>query len=168
MEGALFSASGPLSAEKLAGLSDGLTAARVRELVDELNENYAADSHAFYVDEIAGGYRILTRPELGEALAEFFARRSKERLSRAALETLAIVAYRQPATRAVIESIRGVSSDSVLSNLVEMGLVRVSGRSDAPGRPQLYRTTRKFLDHFGLKALSDLPSREDFDKMERA
>ena len=168
VEGALFSASGPLSAAKLADLGRGVTAADVRAAVDELNANYLGDSHGFVIEEIAGGYRLLTCPELGERLAGFFATRSKDRLSRAALETLAIVAYKQPVTRAVIESIRGVASDSVISSLTEIALIRVSGQADTPGRPLLYSTTKKFLDHFGLKRLSDLPKEKDFDKMEEA
>lgn len=168
VEGALFSASGPLSAAKLAGLKNGLTPADVRKAIDELNECYISNSHAFTIEEIAGGYRLLTCGELGGRLAEFFATRSKERLSRAALETLAIIAYKQPATRAVVESIRGVSSDSVVTNLVDLGLIRVSGQADTPGRPMLYSTTRKFLDHFGLKSLKDLPKEKDFGKMEGA
>ncbi len=168
IEGALFSASGPLSATKLCGLGKGLTPADIRKVVAELNDNYAADGHAFVIEEIAGGYRLLTCRELGERLAEFFTKRSKDRLSRAALETLAIIAYKQPATRAMIESIRGVASDSVVTNLVDLGLIRVSGQAQSPGRPMLYSTTRKFLDHFGLKSLKDLPKEKDFGKMEGA
>ena len=168
VEGALFSASGSLSTAKLAEVSKGASAADILAAVDELNANYTADGHAFVIEEIAGGYRLLTCGELGETLAEFFATRSKGRLSRAALETLAIVAYKQPVTRAVIESIRGVASDSVISNLTDLRLIRVSGQADAPGRPLLYSTTRKFLDHFGLKRLGDLPKEKDFEKMEQA
>jgi len=168
VEAALFSASGPLSAAKLAGLAKEATPADVRAAVDELNANYTADSHAFVIEEIAGGYRLLTCGELGDRLAEFFATRSKDRLSRASLETLAIVAYKQPVTRAVVESIRGVASDSVISNLTDLGLIRVSGQAETPGRPLLYSTTKKFLDHFGLKRLGDLPKEKDFEKMEEA
>lgn len=168
IEGALFSATGPLSAAKIADLSSSLDLAKVREAVDELNENYSIDGHAFRIEEIAGGYRLLTHRDLGPKLAKFFAKRSKERLSRAALETLAIIAYKQPATRAAIEAIRGVSADSVVTNLTDLGLIRVSGQSDAPGRPMLYSTTKKFLDHFGLKRLGDLPREKEFEAMEGA
>ncbi len=168
VEGALFSASGALSAAKLTDLAEGATVADIRSAVDELNANYASDGHAFRIDEIAGGYRLLTCRELGDRLSVFFAVRSKDRLSRAALETLAVVAYRQPVTRALVESIRGVASDSVISNLADLGLIRVSGQADTPGRPLLYSTTRKFLDHFGLKRLEDLPKEKDFEKMESA
>ncbi len=168
VEGALFSASGPLSAAKLAEVCSGLTAADVKKAVQELNENYITDSHAFVIEEIAGGYRLLTCRELGPQLAAFFASRAKERLSRAALEVLAIIAYKQPVTRAVVDSIRGVDSDSVVVNLTDLGLIRVSGQADTPGRPMLYSTTRKFLDHFGLKSLRDLPKEKDFEKAEEA
>jgi segregation and condensation protein B len=168
VEGALFTAPGALSAAKLASLVGAVTAADVRIAVSELNSLYERGGHAFRIEEIAGGYRMLTRPDLSETLATFFAKRSKDRLSRAALETLAIVAYKQPATRAAVESIRGVASDSVLANLVDLGLIRVSGQADAPGRPTLYATTKKFLDHFGLRSLRDLPRERDFDSMEKA
>ena len=168
VEGALFSATGPLSAAKLADLEKGLTAADIRAAVDELNKIYAANAHAFVIEEIAGGHRLLTCRELGPHLARFFSTRSKERLSRAALEVLAIIAYKQPVTRAVVESIRGVASDSVVLNVTDLGLIRVSGQADTPGRPLLYSTTKKFLDHFGLKRLGDLPKEKDFEKMEEA
>jgi len=168
IEAALFSSPGPLSAAKLAGLAEGLTASDVKAAVDQLNADYERDGHAFLVAEIAGGYRLLTRKELGETLAAFFAKRSREKLSRAALETLAIIAYRQPVTRAAIETIRGVDSDHIIASLAEMGLVRISGQAEAPGRPMLYATTKKFLDHFALKSLSDLPREKDFGAMEKA
>jgi len=167
VEGAIFSAPGPLSAAKLTGLADGLTVEDIKAAIDSLNENYRSDGHAFLIDEIAGGYRLLTRRELGEKLAAFFARRSKDKLSRAALETLAIVAYKQPVTRAAVESVRGVESDHIVQSLTELGLIRVTGTADAPGRPMLYGTTKKFLDHFGLKSLKDLPREKDFEAMEK-
>jgi segregation and condensation protein B len=157
-----------LSAVKLAALAQGLTAAEIRAAVGELNKLYSDGNHSFEIDEIAGGFRMLTHAGLGEALSEFFARRSKDRLSRAALETLAIIAYKQPATRAVLETIRGVASDSVVANLIDLGLVRISGQAESPGRPTLYSTTKKFLDHFGLKSLRELPREKDFDAMEKA
>ena len=168
IEGALFSAPGPLSAAKLAALAGELTADDVRRAVGELNDNYRNDSHAFLIEEIAGGYRLLTRRDIGDALAAFFARRSKDKLSRAALETLAIVAYKQPVTRAAIESIRGVASDHIVTSLADLGLIRITGQAEAPGRPMLYGTTKKFLDHFGLKGLKDLPREKEFDAMEKA
>ena len=168
VEAAIFSAPGPLSASKLTALAGGLTVEDVGAVIDALNENYRNDGHAFLIEEIAGGYRLLTRQELGQTLAEFFARRSKEKLSRAALETLAIIAYKQPVTRAAVESIRGVASDYIVASLTELGLIRVAGTADAPGRPILYGTTKKFLDHFGLKSLKDLPREKDFDAMEQA
>ena len=163
IEGALFTAPGALSAAKLAGLAQGAATADVRIAVSELNSLYERNAHAFRIEEIAGGYRMLTRTVLSETLAAFFAKRSKDRLSRAALETLAIIAYKQPVTRATVETIRGVAADSVLANLIDLGLIRVSGQADAPGRPTLYATTKKFLDHFGLKSLRDLPRERDFD-----
>lgn len=168
IEGAIFSSPGPLSAAKLVTLAAGFSAEGVRQAIDELNALYRNNGHAFLIEEIAGGYRLLTLRELGEPLAAFFAKRAKEKLSRASLETLAIVAYKQPVTRAALESIRGVASDYILASLTDLGLIRIVGTAEAPGRPMLYGTTRKFLDHFGLKSLKDLPREKDFDSMEQA
>ena len=162
IEGALFSAPGPMTANKLSGLIEEAEANDIKEAIVELNAEYVSAGHAFRIEELAGGYRMLTVADLGEDLTTFFAKRTKDSLSRAALETLSIIAYKQPVTRAVVESIRGVAADSITGNLVDLGLVRVSGRSDAPGRPLLYVTTKKFLDHFGLKTLKDLPKEKDF------
>lgn len=168
VEGAIFSSPGPLSAAKLVTIASGVSADDVRKAVDELNASYLSNGHAFVIEEIAGGYRLLTRKELGETLAAFFARRAKDKLSRASLETLAIIAYKQPVTRATVESIRGVACDYIVAALTDLGLVKIVGTAEAPGRPMLYGTTKKFLDHFGLKSLKDLPREKEFDAMEQA
>ena len=156
VEAALLAADEPLTARRLAtaaGLADGSEA---RRLVKRLHELYDLDGTAFQVEELAGGFQLLTRPEYHRWLARW---RSGQdlRLSAAARETLAIVAYRQPIMRADIEGIRGVQCGEVLRLLMEKGLVRIAGRHDSLGRPQLYGTTKKFLQIFGLKSLKDLP-----------
>src|SRR6266852_4780313 len=157
VEAALFAADEPLSTRRLAavaGLADGNEA---RRLVRKLQGLYDKDGTAFQVEEIAGGFQLLSRPEYHSWLIRLRRTGDDLRLSSAARETLAIVAYRQPIMRADIEAIRGVQCGDVLRLLMEKGLVRIAGRHDSLGRPVLYGTTKKFLQVFGLKNLQDLP-----------
>jgi len=139
------------------GKPNRVDAHAVRKLLDELNAEYAAQHRAFEVVEIAGGFQLLTRPEYKEWVAELHRNRRQEKLSQSAVETLAIVAYRQPVQRATVDDVRGVQSGPLLRSLHERGLVKVVGRQNVPGRPILYGTSRRFLEHFGLKSLKDLP-----------
>jgi segregation and condensation protein B len=157
VEAALFAADEPLSARRLAavaGLPDGNEA---RRLLRKLQSLYDKDGTAFQVEEIAGGFQLLSRPEYHPWLIRLRRTGNDMRLSPAARETLAIIAYRQPIMRADIESIRGVQCGDVLRLLMEKGLVRIAGRHDSLGRPVLYGTTKKFLQVFGLRSLHDLP-----------
>ena len=157
VEAALFAADEPLSARRLAaiaGLPDGNEA---RRLVRKLQGFYDKDGTAFQVEEIAGGFQLLSRPEYHPWLIRLRRTGSDVRLSPAARETLAIIAYRQPIMRADIEAIRGVQCGELLRLLMEKGLVRIAGRHDSLGRPVLYGTTKKFLQVFGLRSLHDLP-----------
>jgi segregation and condensation protein B len=161
VEAALLAADEPLTARRLAqaaGLADGNEA---RRAVQRLAALYEKDGTAFQVEELAGGYQLLTRPEFHPWLARLRRGGAEVRLSPAARETLAIVAYRQPITRADVEAVRGVQSSEVLHLLMEKGLVRIAGRDDSLGRPVLYATTRKFLQLFGLKSLRDLPQAQE-------
>jgi segregation and condensation protein B len=128
--------------------------------VDELRARYEERSRALSITEVAGGYRMVTRPELAPWLVRLARARTRVRLSRAALEALAIVGYKQPVSRPEIDAIRGVNSEGVLDSLMERRLVRIAGRKEAPGRPFLYETTREFLIAFGLRDLADLPKVE--------
>jgi segregation and condensation protein B len=157
VEAALFATDEPLSARRLAevaGLPDGNEA---RRLVRKLQTLYDKDGTAFQVEEIAGGFQLLSRPEYHPWLVRLRRTGNDLRLSPAARETLAIVAYRQPIMRADIESVRGVQCGELLRLLMEKGLVRIAGRHDSLGRPVLYGTTKKFLQVFGLRSLHDLP-----------
>jgi segregation and condensation protein B len=157
VEAALLAADEPLTLRRLvvaAGLQD---AAEARGLVKRLQALYEADGTAFQVEEIAGGYQLLTRPEYHPWLARMRRGGKDVRLSGPARETLAIIAYQQPVTRADVEAIRGVQCSEVLRQLMEKGLVRIAGRDDSLGRPVLYGTTKKFLQMFGFKSLRDLP-----------
>jgi len=163
LEALLFASTSPLSSRRLAelaGLKSGRTA---RGLITELKEDYQRLGRAFTVEEIGGGFQLMTLPEFHTWVGKLRHKEQEETLSQAALETLAIIAYRQPITRAEIEDIRGVQSGYILRSLIEKALVRVSGRSEELGRPLLYATSNKFLDAFGLGSLKDLPSLEDLE-----
>ena len=165
VEALLFSTDAPLPAAKIAQLLGTGDAADVRRHIDTLNKRYEQWSASFRIESIAKGYRMLTLPAYNHWLSKLHKARAESRLSQAALETLAIIAYRQPVLRAAIESIRGVAVGDVLVRLREMNLVRIVGRAEEIGRPLLYGTTAKFLEVFGLASLNDLPKidRDDPD-----
>jgi segregation and condensation protein B len=156
VEAVLFSSSDPLTTSSLAGVLEGTDGRAVRKMIGELNEEYEQRDSAFRIQEIAGGFQMLTRPDFAPWVDQLHRVERKTKLSQAALETLALIAHRQPITRAEIESIRGVQCGDILRSLIEKRLVKISGRKDAPGRPLLYGTTRFFLEHFGLASLEDL------------
>lgn len=156
VEAALFLADEPLTARKLAAAA-GSDAPAARNHIDALRRLYDADGSPFTVEEIAGGFQLLTRPEYHPWLARAGEVNTDPGLSAAALETLTVVAYRQPVTRADVERVRGVQCGDVLHQLMERGLVRVVGRDDSLGRPALYGTAKGFLAAFGLNTLNDLP-----------
>jgi segregation and condensation protein B len=160
LEALLLAADEPLNPRKLAALTGLKDAGEARRLVRRLQALYDQDGTAFQVEELAGGFQLLTRPAYHPWLARLRRTGHDLRLSAAARETLAIVAYRQPIMRADVEAIRGVQCGEMLGQLMEKGLVRITGRHDSLGRPMLYGTTRKFLHVFGLKSLRDLPLAE--------
>ena len=137
-----------------------------RRAVEELNRDYRESERSFEIQKVAGGYQIYTLPRFHRYIERLWHARKKSGLTRSALETLAIVAYRQPVTRLMVEEIRGVNSDSVLQGLLERGLIRISGRQSAPGRPILYSTTSEFLRYFGLSDIKDLPRDKDFPALQ--
>jgi segregation and condensation protein B len=161
IEAALFSASRPLTVEELAALDSDATLAEVRTSLGQLGEVYEFNHHAVELVELAGGWQILTRPAFAEAIERARITLRGSKLTPAALETLAVIAYRQPVGRADIEEIRGVSASGVLRTLQERGLIEVVGRSEGLGRPLLYGTTPQFLEVLGLEDLSNLPDAED-------
>jgi len=181
----LFAARSPISldqikrvfsrvAENEGGLAAeyaGIGKARVREAVEAVSSRIEKNCPGFKVVEVAGGYRLENEAECGPWVREMLEKSKPRTLSIPALETLAIVAYRQPCTRAQVEEIRGVAVDQILRNLMSMQLIRITGRSEMPGRPWLFGTTSKFLEHFGLNSLSELPSHRDlkrFDEEQKA
>lgn len=157
LEAALFLAREPLTTRRIAKLARLTDGTRARALLRELRQLQEAAGSAFRVEQIAGGYQLLTRGPFGPWVRRLHDQPTVSRLSPAALETLAIVAYRQPVTRADIESIRGVGSEEMLRQLLERDLVAVGGRAEDLGRPNVYVTTRRFLAAFGLARIEDLP-----------
>lgn len=161
LEAALFSAPRPLALDELAVLDAEATEDDWRRALGELKDHYDSGGHGVELVEIAEGWQILTRPMFAEVIEQAAFAARPQKLSGAALEVLAIIAYRQPVGRAEIEEIRGVSSGGVLRLLHERGLIEVTGRSEGLGRPLLYATTPLFLEHLGMADLSDLPRTEE-------
>lgn len=161
VEATLFASDAPLTPAELARADERLDADRVLQAIETLRERYEEREAAFQVYRLGDGYQILTRPEFAPYLERFDAIPRQPTLSTAALETLAIIAYRQPIGRVEIEEVRGVGTASVLRTLIEWELIEIVGRAEGLGRPLLYGVTRGFLEHFGLKDLSELPAPEE-------
>jgi segregation and condensation protein B len=161
LEAALFAASRPLALDELRRLDPDADEAEVVAALDVLRLRYDEGGHGIALVSLADGYQLLTRPELADAIAQAQIVDRPRRLSTAAMETLAIIAYRQPVARSEIEEIRGVAADGVLRLLIERGLIEVVGRGDGLGRPLLYGTTPAFLELLGLVTIEDLPRLEE-------
>ena len=160
LEALLFASDTPIEAARIQEVLDLDSAAAARELVDTLARRLDGEGRALQLIEVGGGFRLVTRPEVAPWLIKLQRSKTRSRLSRPALETLAIIAYRQPVSRPDVDAVRGVNSEGVLDNLLERRMIRIAGRRDSPGRPFLYETTRDFLVAFGLRDLSDLPKVE--------
>jgi segregation and condensation protein B len=164
LEAILFVSSAPVSRAKLLEMFDEEEREEAAEALEAVLARYAGDGRGVMVEDVAGGVRIATRPEVGGWLRRFFDVSGGNKLSMAALETLAIIAYRQPVTGPEIQELRGVNPAGVLKTLLERRLVRIAGRKEVVGKPFLYGTTREFLVHFGLNSLKDLPPLEEFEE----
>ncbi|MCK6619164.1 MAG: SMC-Scp complex subunit ScpB [Calditrichia bacterium] len=167
-EALLFSSDEPLTATRVREVVPELKGFEVRKLVEELNEIYRQGGRPYRIDTIAEGFQLFTLPEYAPYVERLHAKRQQARLSARALETLAIVAYKQPVTRHDIEEIRGVSVDGVLKTLLSRNLITIAGTADAPGNPFIYKTTRQFLEYFGLKSLKELPKLKELDEIVEA
>ncbi len=165
IEALLFSSEKPLALEQVKKGLDGYDTSQVRLIMEGLSAEYERNNRGIRVVEIAGGFRMITAGNFAPFLKKFYKERRVERLSKAALETLAIIAYKQPLTKHEIETLRNVNVDGVMGSLLEKNLIRISGRKKTPGRPFVYGTTRQFLEYFGLKGLDELPKMEDFSQM---
>lgn len=162
IEALLFASEKPISVDQIKEVLSEFDTRDIRALLLELKSEYENLGRSFKIHEIAGGFQMATEPAYAEYLKVFYKAKFKDKLTRPALETLAIIAYRQPITRADIEDIRGVNVDGVVKTLMERTLIRIVGRKDAPGRPIIYGTTKEFLDRFGLNSLSELPKLSEF------
>lgn len=165
VEALILASPEPLPVRKITRTIDGLTPSGVSKAIADLNTGYAKVGSSFRIRELAGGFQFYILPEYEGVVEGLFARRRKVRLSRAALETIAIIAYRQPATKTEIEHIRGVASDGVLRTLLEKGMVAITGRAETMGKPLQYGTTAEFLKFFGLASLDDLPNMSEIEQM---
>lgn len=162
-EAVLFASDEPLSAERLAKIVE-TSVKQINQHIKNLNEKYKEQNNAFTIEQIAGGFQMLTLSQYNHWLKKLLHTRSDSKLSPAALETLAIIAYKQPIIRADIEAIRGVAAGEMIRSLCYKGLVKIVGRAEVLGRPMLYGTTKKFLEIFGLNSLKDLPKIEELKK----
>lgn len=167
VEALLLATDSPLGASKISNVIGDVTPAQVKGCIAALNAGYEKNGASFRIEEIAKGFQILTLPEFNVWLRKLLRVRSESKLSQAAMETLAIVAYRQPALRVTIEEIRGVQVGEVLQRLREMNLVKIVGRAEEIGRPLLYGTTKRFLEVFGLPSLTELPKVEELTPPEK-
>lgn len=165
LEAVLFVSHEPLSLDRLRSVTEGASKQEVVEAVRALQQDYAAEGRGLQLVELAGGYQVVTKPDYAPWLKRLEKTRQAPKLSRSALESLAIIAYKQPIVRAEIEQIRGVETSGVLRTLLERKLVRIVGRREEPGRPILYGTTKYFLQHFGLRDLSELPPLHEFKEL---
>ncbi len=165
IEALLFVSEKPLLIEQIRRVIDDLDSAGIREILEQLKAEYSNSNRGMRIIEVAGGFQMVTASELNSFLKKYY-QKAPERLSRPTLETLSIIAYKQPITRMEIESIRGVDVSGIVKNLINKGLLRTAGRKKAPGRPIVYITTRQFLEYFGLRSLEELPKIEEFAKAE--
>jgi segregation and condensation protein B len=166
IEALVFSSGNPLSLDRLKAIFEEATAEQIMEQVRLLQQEYIDRGSGLMLAEVAGGYQLATRPEHFEWIRKFKTVKTTTRLSKPALETLAIVAYKQPITRSEVEAIRGVNIGGIMRNLMERRLVKIVGKKDVPGKPMMYGTTLDFLQYFGLNDLSALPTLKEFQELE--
>ena len=164
IEALLFASDAPISIGRLSAIIGEPSVKTIKGTVAELEEFYRSSNRSFGIVEVAGGFQIATLPEFASTVSLLFKSRRKARLSQAALETLAIVAYRQPISRVGVEAIRGVNCDGVLATLNDRELIVISGRGEGLGRPFLYSTTSRFLEYLGLKDIRDIPAMDELEK----
>jgi segregation and condensation protein B len=161
----IFASDFPIPEPKLLTLVEELDQATLKQILGDLSEEYLKQHRSFMLSKVAGGYQMVTRPEFAPWIKKLFQGKSKTRLSQASLETLAIIAFKQPVSRPQIEAIRGAQADGVIKTLLERNLITMAGRSEGVGRPLLYKTTEEFLRHFGINAINDLPKPKEITEL---
>ena len=165
IEALLFASDQPLPLGRLQEMLTHVTREEIEAALAELDGAYAVDARAFRLMKVGGGWQLATKPEMADVVRRLFTTKRRVRLTKAALESLAIIAYKQPTTRPEIDAIRGVASGGVIETLLERNLIQIAGRSEGVGRPLLYGTTAEFLQYLGLNSLTDLPSLEELERM---
>jgi segregation and condensation protein B len=165
VEALIFASDKPVTIEQMKKVLDIPDAPAVRKIIEELKAEYESGNRGVRIIEIAGGFQMIASTNFAPFLKKLYKSRFTEKLSKPALESLAIIAYKQPLTKAEIESLRNVNVDGVMKSLLEKEMIRICGRKKIPGRPFVFGTTRQFLEHFGLKSLEDLPKMDDFTAM---
>jgi len=166
IESLLFVNEKPVVLDQIKNVLDTVSNEEIKKAISSLQSDYEDRKSGVMIVEIAGGYQMLSNPIYAPYLRSFYKTKHKEKLSKPSLESMAIIAYKQPVTRSDIEVIRGVNSDGVVCHLLEKDLIKVIGRKDVPGRPYVYGTTKQFLEYFGLKSLDDLPELEEFPALQ--
>ncbi len=167
VESLLFVSGEPISLERFGGILEGMDKGRILNILSSLRDQYDQNGHGLQLVEVAGGYQLVTRQECAPWIKRLEKVKSAMRLSKPALETLAIIAYKQPIIRTEVEQVRGVDSMGVIKTLLERRLIKMNGRRDGVGRPMVYGTTKEFLMYFGLRGLADLPTLSDFQEIVR-
>lgn len=162
VESLIFISDRPISIQEIQNVLEGIDAATIEAIVEELKGEYEKRSSGIRIVQVGGGYQMVTSTEYAQFIKKFYKIKHSEKLTMPALETLSIIAYKQPVTKLEIETIRGVNVDGVLKNLLEKGLIKIAGRKEVIGRPFVYATTRNFLEYFGLNSLDELPPIEQF------
>lgn len=165
LEALLFASDHPLTIEQVKNVFGNLEPSEIRSKLEELKSEYEQSNRGIRITEVAGGFRMITFSGFAQFIKKLYKERHTERLSKPALETLAIVAYKQPVTKLEIGLLRNVNIDAVMKSLLDKTLIRISGRKKAPGRPYVFGTTRQFLEYFGLKSLEELPKMEEFSDL---
>lgn len=166
VEALIFAADEPLPLKQVQELGD-VKPSQIKKIVDSLNLEYKQTGRAFQIVEAAGGYQMVTRDNYSGYLRKMFQKKIKSRLSQAALETLSVIAFKQPVSRVEVDAIRGVNSDGVVHTLLERKLITIAGRAEGAGRPLLYKTTKEFLRYFGINDISDLPKPRELEELLR-
>ncbi|MBN2417485.1 SMC-Scp complex subunit ScpB [bacterium] len=165
VEAVIFASDEPITAEQVRATVEDTTVAQVKKCVTELNHEYSQQNRSFHIIEVAGGYQMVTRESYAQWIKRLYVKKNKARLSQAALETLSVIAFKQPVSKTDISVIRGVNCDGVVKTLLERKLISIGGRDEGPGRPLLYKTTKEFLRYFGINSIDDLPKPREIEEM---
>jgi len=165
IEALIFASDVPITAAQLHQYCEEAAPSKIRKAVNALNLEYTQQDRSFHIIEVAGGYQMVTREAYASWIRKLFHKRLRSRLTQAALETLSVIAFRQPVSRPEIAAIRGVNCDAVIKTLLERKLITLSGRGEGPGKPLLYKTTREFLRYFGINSIQDLPRPREIEEL---